>query len=300
MTTTTMPYACICAGQALQRWVAHMDMANNSPKTINERARIVRAASAATGLPDCRLTSDAMMEWLRLMREPGSRATYYNALRAWSVFLVRQGYRDDDPTLLVPRPKLPRAAPRSLPDESVHRALTAAGLEMQARMLLGAVAGFRPGETAKVRTRDFLQVEGMVEVVGKGGVRDYVPVAPGLADLVELMPRRGPWFPSSLDPRRPMTSNSLSASVSRAFGRVGVEGTAHRLRHWFATTMLARGVDVRVVQELLRHRSLATTARYTAVGQQRRVEAIATLPVLRPNVQLVAGCTTPTSIGAAA
>ncbi|WP_246855349.1 tyrosine-type recombinase/integrase [Cellulomonas sp. Y8] len=299
MTTTTMPYACICGGQALQRWLAHMDMANNSPKTINERARIVRAAATSTGLPSCRLTADAMMEWLRLMREPGSRATYYNALRAWSVFLVRQGYREDDPTLLVPRPKLPRAAPRSLPDEAVHRAIAAAGLQLQAKMLLGAVAGFRPGEVAKVRTRDFRQAEGMVEVVGKGGVRDYVPVAPGLAELVELMPARGPWFPSSLDPRRPMTSNSLSASVSRGFRRVGAEGTAHRLRHWFASTMLAEGVDVRVVQELLRHRSLATTARYTAVGQQRRVDAIATLPLLRPTAR-VSARTNSNSMGLAA
>lgn len=284
MTTTTMPYACICAGHGLQRWVAHMDMANNSPKTISERTRIVRCAAEATGITECRLTADAMTQWLRLVRNPESRATYYQALRAWSIFLVREGFRDDDPTLRVPRPKIPAAAPRSLPDGSVRRALECSVLETQAKILLAGLAGLRAGEIAQVNGGDFRQMDGMLEVRGKGGVRDYVPVAPGLVRLVELMPRRGPWFPSPLDPRRPVTPNSVSAGVSRAFARAGVEGTAHRLRHWFATTMLAEGVDVRVVQELLRHRSLNTTARYTGVTLQRRTEAIATLPPLQPTL----------------
>lgn len=282
MDTTMTPSVCTCWGMGLQRWAAQMDVANNSPKTITERLRIVRSAARATGLEDCRLTADAMTQWLRLLRNPESRATYYQALRAWSVFLVREGYRDDDPTLRVPRPRIPAAAPRSLPDESVRRALAGAVLETQAKILLAGLAGFRAAEIARTEGKDFRQMDGMVEVVGKGGVRDYVPVAPGLAALVELMPSRGPWFPSPLNARRPVTPNSVSSGVSRAFARAGVEGTTHRLRHWFATTMLARGVDVRVVQELLRHRSLNTTARYTGVTQQRRSDAIATLPPLGP------------------
>ncbi len=290
MHTTMTPPACACWGVGLQRWAAKMDVANNSPKTISERLRIVRSAARDTGLADCLLTADAMTQWLRLLRNPESRATYYQALRAWSIFLVREGYRDDDPTLRVPRPKVPAAAPRSLPDDSVRRALAGAVLETQAKILLAGLAGLRAAEIARVDGKDFRQMDGMVEVVGKGGVRDYVPVAPGLADLVDLMPRRGPWFPSPLNSRGPVTPNSVSSGVSRAFARAGVEGTAHRLRHWFATTMLAEGVDVRVVQELLRHRSLNTTARYTGVTLQRRTDAIATLPPLGPTRASRSGC----------
>lgn len=271
-------YTCVCDGLALPRWVTHMDMAALSAKTITERERIVRAIARDTGIPNCALTPDVLSGWLRGMRHASSRATYFQAIRAWSIFLVREGYRDDDPTLRVPRPKVPPTAPRPLPDDSVRRALAVADLETQAKILLGALEGLRPGEVARVHGKDFRQMDGMIEVVGKGGGRDFVPVAAGVADLVEVMPKRGLWFPSRRDPRLPMSSNSVTAVVSRAFARAGVEGTAHRLRHTFATKLLAEGVDVRVVQELLRHRSLSTTARYTGVNQQRRVDAIAVLP----------------------
>jgi site-specific recombinase XerD len=259
-----------------------MDMAALSVKTITERQRIVRAVARDTGIPSCALTAEVLSGWLRGMRHASSRATYFQAIRAWSVYLVREGYRDDDPTLRVARPKVPPAAPRPLPDESIRRAMAVADLETQAKILLGVLEGLRPGEVARVDGKDFRQMDGMLEVVGKGGSRDYVPVAAGVAELVELMPKRGPWFPSPLDPRRPVSSNSVTAVVSRTFARAGVEGTAHRLRHTFATKLLADGVDVRVVQELLRHRSLNTTARYTGVTQQRRVDAIAVLPFWRP------------------
>lgn len=295
---SSTPYACTCAGLALPRWVTHMDMAARSTRTIAERARIVRAVARDTMTPDCALTADVMTGWLRGMRQASSRSTYYQALRAWSIYLVQEGYRDDDPTLRVPRPKVPPAAPRSLPDSSVHRALAVSDLSTQAKILLGGLEGLRAAEVAKVDGRDFRQMDGMLEVRGKGGVIDYVPIAAGIVDLVELMPRTGPWFPSPLDPRQPVTANSVSAVVSRAFARAGVEGTAHRLRHWFATTLLGQGVDVRVVQELLRHRSLATTARYTGVTKQRRVDAIATLPVLLPKSHLSRSNTEPVEVAA--
>lgn len=277
-----------------------MDMAALSLRTIGERERIVRAIARDTQVPDCALTPDLMTTWLRGMRQPASRSTYYQALRAWSVYLVREGYRDDDPTLRVPRPKVPMAAPRSLPDDSVRRALAAAPLLTQAKILLGGLQGLRAAEVAQVWGRDFRQMDGMLEVRGKGGVLDYVPVAAGVAALVELMPARGPWFPSPQHPGRSVTSNSVTAVISRAFIRAGVEGTAHRLRHWFATTLLYQGVDVRVVQELLRHRSLATTARYTGVSGQRRVEAIATLPLLLPSAGPRPARQSPRNLGVAA
>jgi site-specific recombinase XerD len=60
--------------------------------------------------------------------------------------------------------------------------------------------------------------------------------------------------------------------------RLGVPGSGHQLRHWFASSLLENGVDVRVVQTLMRHASLATTAIYTRVSKTMQREALAHLP----------------------
>ena len=60
----------------------------------------------------------------------------------------------------------------------------------------------------------------------------------------------------------------------------GVVGTAHQLRHWYATTLLQGGTDVRVVQSLMRHANIATTVRYTRVNRRQQQEGMARLPLL--------------------
>jgi integrase/recombinase XerD len=65
--------------------------------------------------------------------------------------------------------------------------------------------------------------------------------------------------------------------VTKLFASVGVEGSTHRARHAFGTNLLRKGANIRVVQELMRHESLATTAGYLRVEESERVEAIGAL-----------------------
>ncbi|CED91272.1 Phage integrase family [Actinomyces succiniciruminis] len=76
-----------------------------------------------------------------------------------------------------------------------------------------------------------------------------------------------------------MKAKTVGTVISRAFNRAGVRGSAHQLRHYFATSLLRAGADSRVVQTLMRHESLATTGRYLGVddAQQR-----AALNLLQP------------------
>lgn len=260
-----------------------MDMAALSMRTIGERERIVRAIARDVDVADCNLSPELVTRWLRGVNAPSSRSAYFNAIRAWSHFLVREGYRDDDPTIRVPRPRVPRAAPRPLMTSTVRQVL-ASNLrpETRAQILLCASAGLRVHEAAKVAGSDFQRVSGMFEVVGKGGHRDYLAMNDDLSALAREWPSRGWWFPSPVDPSRPLRPASVSLAISTAFARIGVRATAHQLRHWFATTMLESGVDVRIVQEVMRHRTLATTAIYTGVSHHQRRWAVEQLPRLLP------------------
>ena len=73
---------------------------------------------------------------------------------------------------------------------------------------------------------------------------------------------------------------SPPSAAERRHGRAGVDGTAHQLRHWYGTSLVRSGTDIRVAQTLMRHASLATTALYVAIDDGQQRDAIARLPVL--------------------
>jgi len=117
---------------------------------------------------------------------------------------------------------------------------------------------------------------------GKGGKRSALPLHPLLADAALTMPRRGWWFPANS--RRAgdhVHSKSVSDIIGQAMRRADVRGTPHSLRHWFGSTLLDDGADLRTVQELLRHSQLNTTAIYTRVPDVRRHDAVGRLDPFR-------------------
>lgn len=135
----------------------------------------------------------------------------------------------------------------------------------RAMILLGAFQGLRVHEIAKVRVEDVDTDDKVLRVNGKGGVDAVLPLHPLVEALVPGMPRRGWWFPSYEDTRRCVRAASVSLTIGKAMTREGVHGSAHSLRHWYATWLLRSGADAVTVQQLLRHASLATTQIYTKV-----------------------------------
>jgi len=120
-----------------------------------------------------------------------------------------------------------------------------------------------------------------LRVTGKGGKQRMVPVLPQVARAVEeyiaLCPHdlaaEGPLFVGARG--GPLSPRIVQLAMVRMRGALGLPETAtpHALRHSFATHLLARGGDLRAVQELLGHASLSTTQIYTAVDTQRLLEA---------------------------
>lgn len=260
-------------------WTTAMQAEGLAARTWTAWPSIVRRAAAATGQHPTALTGPALTGYLAGHSNPNTRATYYRGLSAWCAWLVRAGHRPDDPMADVRPPRVPRGEPHPISTTALERLLSTR-LHRKTRMmiLLGAYAGLRVHEIAKVRAEDVDLDEGTLRVVGKGGVDAVLPLHPLIAKAAAGMPGRGWWFPSIDGRRRPVLASSVSLTISGAMTRAGVRGTAHSLRHWHATALLEAGADAVTVQKSMRHRSLATTQIYVRITDDRLREAIGRLP----------------------
>lgn len=265
----------------IAEWELWMRSQGLSPRTIGERTRIVHQAAREMGVEAASFTPRTIQAWLAGHAHATTRVTYYSAVAAWSQWLVRLEHRVDDPTMKVPRPKAPKGRPRPVATAHLNAVLELdLATETRTKFLLAAYAGLRASEIAAIQGRWVDLVAGTLRVIGKGGSDEIVPLHPVLAREAQIYPRRGYWFPSPERPGEHVRAASVTNVISDAFSRVGVDATAHQIRHWFATTLISEGVDVRVVQELMRHKSLNTTAIYTEVADAARREAIDFLPSL--------------------
>jgi len=211
-----------------------------------------------------------------------SVARALSSVRSFHRFLLREGGSDQDPSAAAVQPKLPRSLPHPLPVDDVSRLLEATdtsslvGLRDRAILEVLYGAGLRISELVGLDVDDVDLEEGFVRVLGKGGKEREVPLgAFGRDAVTAYLTRARPAFSSKasrsalfLNQRggrltRQSCTRLLAASVRAA----GIERrvTLHTLRHSFATHLLEGGADVRVVQELLGHASVATTQIYTLV-----------------------------------
>ena len=202
---------------------------------------------------------------------PWSRATYYGHLRSYYTFAVEMEILAVDPMARMRRPKPPRGVPRPLTSAQVDLLLSTAIPVVHTRLTLSLYAGLRAHEIAKIRGEDVDQDS--IYVFGKGGVSAQIPTHPLVWALAQTMPRAGWWFPSNTA-RGYVSPLSVSTGASRHFTACGIEGSIHRCRHTYATQLLRAGVNIRVVQELMRHASLSSTMVYTEVNQAEKLDGI--------------------------
>ncbi|MEW6059445.1 MAG: site-specific tyrosine recombinase XerD [Actinomycetota bacterium] len=207
------------------------------------------------------------------------------SVRSFHRFLMREGETSRNPAVLVPRPRLPRALPRPISSEEVARmaaapdAGTAAGLRDQAVIETLYGAGLRVSELVGLDVDDIDVEEGSVRVFGKGEKERDVPLGRYARDAVRAYLTRGRPDLATSRSRAALFLNQRGGRLTRqgCSGIVAAQGrragikkrvTPHTLRHSFATHLLEGGADVRVVQELLGHASVATTQVYTLVTRE--------------------------------
>ena len=199
---------------------------------------------------------------------PSSISIAVSALRFLYKVTLRQPWAVDD----IPMPKKPFKLPVILSPEEVARFLESIHRAKHRAILMSSyAAGLRVSEATHLKVTDIDSQRMMLRVdQGKGQKDRYVMLSPRLLEELRaywMAARPKTWlFPGDI-PGRPITRDAVGQACNKARLASGITKpiSPHSLRHAFATHMLERGVDVRRIQLLMGHRSLATTSRYLRV-----------------------------------
>lgn len=259
------------------RWMTVRGLAE---ETVAKRRRLLIGLEAVAG--DLTEATEIGVERFLASRNLTAKGRYdaLSHLSAFYKWAIDYELVERDPTVRIPRPKLRRALPRPLRSEDVATAIAAADTQMTAWLTMMAFCGCRCIEIARLHVEDVQFDLDQVRLHGKGGRDRIIPLHPAVkAALTEYpMPKSGPVF------TRPRGGAWPAAKVSKAVSDhledCGVVGTAHQLRHWFATHVYASCRDLRVTQEMLGHASPQTTAIYADWSRDDAIAAVQSLDLV--------------------
>jgi site-specific recombinase XerD len=183
------------------------------------------------------------------------------------------------------RSRVPSRLPVVLSATEVSQFFSVIGvLKHRAVLMVCYGAGLRISEAVRLRAADIDSSRMMIRVQqGKGAKDRYVPLSPRLLTILREYWRRarpaGPWLFPAIKPHKHISPATIQQMCREAALLAGIDKrvTAHTLRHSFATQLLENGEDIRVIQVLLGHARIDTTARYTQVSPRRIAAAASPL-----------------------
>ena len=290
-----------CPRQLAARWASHLQH-NRRRSAHTVRAYVAtahrlidflavhRGEQTSAGEID-KLSAADMRAFLASRRNEGlassSAARELSGVRAFLKYAAEQ----DGRIAQLPRtraPRRPRTLPRpASPDDATALADDAGNAASQpwigardlAILLLLYGAGLRVAEALSLTARD-LPIGATLRVTGKRAKTRIVPVVPAVRQAIDDFVGQCPYPLSSDAPLfvgargGPLNPDLVRRAVAAARKRLGLPDTLtpHALRHSFATHLLARGADLRALQELLGHASLSSTQIYTAVDAARLLD----------------------------
>ena len=214
-----------------------------------------------------------------------SSARKLAGLRTFFRYLCREGVLERNPARALQSPRLEKRIPAPLDEAQIDALLDVPGIDppsIRARALLELLyaTGIRCAELVGLDVGEIDLDARMVRVLGKGrkerivlfGTRARDALGSWLEARSGLRPRTDAVFINLRGGR--LSDRSVRALISRRVRQVSLAGhcSPHTLRHSFATHLLARGADLRAIQELLGHASLSTTQRYTHVDTRQMLE----------------------------
>ena len=256
-----------------QRMIDDMTARRIKEKVQKDYVRHVRTFAAFLGRsPDTATSEDLRLFQVHLAKQPIGVATINAAIAALR-FLFNVTLERPDLVRPLTTVHKPRRAPVVLSQEEITRLLEAApGLKYKAAFSVAYGAGLRVSEVVSLKVSDIDSQRMTLRVEQGKGQRDrYVMLSPQLLELLRdwwRAARPQAWLFPGQNPVNPMTARQLGRAVHAAARAAGIAKrvSPHTLRHSFATHLLEQGVDIRVIQVLLGHAKLETTALYTRVA----------------------------------
>lgn len=261
---------------AFHTWLLASDRGSG---TIDLRMRHVRTLALSVDLASAGIVD---LEQIMARRRTLAPETRKSELASWRVFFGwahKRGIRTDDPTTDIRSIRVPVRVPRVAPDDDVELALSRASTQQRAMVLLARYGCLRLTEltTLHMRAREGERLR----IIGKGNKERIVyanePLLFALHAIEREQGRGGYYFPGIRSPHmHPMSVNKI---ITRLTG-----WNPHSLRHAGATAAYNVTGDLRAVQEMLGHASLATTQRYLHLDDEarRRIAAATVMHRKRP------------------
>ena len=265
-------------------------LSTNTLEAYRRDLRQLAAWLALEGRPDLAEVREADLTAYIAARFPGSRATSANrrlsTFRRFYRHVLRQGLRDDDPTLALRAARTPERRPGTLSEAQVEALLaapdttTALGLRDRAMLETLYASGLRVSELVNLRTVEVGLNEGVVRVIGKGDKERLVPLGEMAVEWIRRymaearVELSGARLVDALfvTRRAEAMSRQMFWTLIKRYARaadIRAPLSPHTLRHAFATHLLNHGADLRVVQMLLGHADISTTQIYTHIARER-------------------------------
>ena len=276
-----------------QRMLDDMRMRKFGEKTQADYVRAVRNFTKYLGRsPDTATVEDLRNYQLHLVDHGISPASLNSAISGLKFFFNVTLDRPEVMAKMQPV-HLPRKLPVILSPEEVKRLIAAAGnLKHQTALALAYATGLRVNEVVALKVGDIDSQRMTLRVEqGKGQKDRYAMLSPVLLERLRVWWRvaraqgkmlDGGWLFPGLNPLQHLSDRQLNRAIHAAADEAGIDKrvSMHSLRHAFATHLLEQKVDIRLIQVLLGHKKLETTALYAQVATDILREVVSPLEKL--------------------
>lgn len=229
---------------------------------------------------------DDVLKYISLLNKEGytskSISRKLTAVKEYYKYLtVISDGKINNPTVLIKSPKLPTKVPVYLEESEIEQMMELTKDNPRKHLIISLLyyTGLRVSELCNLRAKDVS--ESSLNVLGKGNKQRVLPTPIKLKDAISSLKKTlredDYLFRSHISSKKGITRDGVYKLIQEVGSKCGINKEKlhpHALRHSTATSMLNKGVDIRVIQEVLGHSNLSTTAIYASVSMNNKINAI--------------------------
>lgn len=229
---------------------------------------------------------DDVLKYISLLNKEGytskSISRKLTAVKEYYKYLtvISEG-KINNPTVLIKSPKLPIKVPVYLEESEIEQMMELTKDNPRKHLIISLLyyTGLRVSELCNLKAKDVS--ESSLNVLGKGNKQRVLPTPTKLKDAISSLKKTlredDYLFRSHISSKKGITRDGVYKLIQEVGSKCGINKEKlhpHALRHSTATSMLNKGVDIRVIQEVLGHSNLSTTAIYASVSMNNKINAI--------------------------